>query len=104
MIEMEEEATQVQTKLDEKEKLISKLEKKVETLEQGLAKGDVMTAQNLDGMADLEAKLAFVTNERNEMQQEFEFMTQTRQTEIVNLKEKLQEAEERYNEARSDQV
>lgn len=31
-------------------------------------------------------------------------MSQTKQTEIVNLKEKLQEAEERYNEARSDQV
>ena len=78
MIEMEEEATQVQTKLDEKERQISRLKKKVETLEQGLAKGDVLTAQNLDGMADLEAKLAFVTNERNEMQQEFDFMTQTR--------------------------
>ena len=48
--------------------MIFKLEQKVETLEQGLAKGDVMTAQNLDGMADLEAKLAFITNERNEMQ------------------------------------
>lgn len=31
-------------------------------------------------------------------------MTQTKNSEIVNLKEKLQDAEERYNEARSDQV
>ena len=64
MIEMEEEATNFQTKLEEKQKMIIKLEKKVETLEQGLAKGDVMTAQNLDGMADLEAKLVFAQNER----------------------------------------
>ena len=64
---MEEEASTVKIKLDEKDKAISKLEKKVATLEQGLASGDVMTAQNLDGMAELEAKLAFVTNEKNEM-------------------------------------
>ena len=63
-----------------------------------------MTAQNLDGMADLEAKLAFVTNEKNEMQEEFDLMRQTKQTEIVNLKEQVNEFEEKYNEARHDQV
>ena len=41
---------------------------KVDQLESGLKSGDIMTAQNLDGMADLDAKLAFVTNEKNEMQ------------------------------------
>ena len=50
-----------------------------------MASGDVLTAQNLDGMANLEAKLAFVTNEKNEMQQEFNLMRQTKQTEVVNL-------------------
>ena len=57
---------------------IFKLEQKVETLEQGLTKGDVMTAQNLDGIAELEAKLAFITNEKNEMQGEFDLMRQTK--------------------------
>ena len=54
------------------------MEQKVETLEQGLTKGDVMTAQNLDGIAELEAKLAFITNEKNEMQREFDLMRQTK--------------------------
>ena len=46
--------------------MIAKLQKKVGTLEHGQMCDDGMTAQNLDGMANLEAKLAFITNEKNE--------------------------------------
>ena len=32
-----------------------------------MASGELMAVKSLDGMADLEAKLTFITNEKNEM-------------------------------------
>ena len=37
-----------------------------------------MTAQNLDGIAELEAKLASITKEKHEMQGELDLMRQTK--------------------------
>ena len=82
MIEMEEESQTVQSRFAEKDKAIARLQMKVDQLESGLKSGDIMTAQNLDGMADLDAKLAFVTNEKNEMQQELEYVRSTKNTQI----------------------
>lgn len=67
MIQMEEEAETFQKHIEEKDKAIAKLEGKVKVLEQGLAKGDVMAAQNLDGISELEAKYAFAQNEKYEL-------------------------------------
>ena len=86
MIEIEEDYQTAQGKLGEKDKLIAKLEKKVATLEHGLKSGDMKTLENLDGMADLEAKLAFATNDKNEAQEELEFVRRSNSSQISELK------------------
>ena len=82
MIEVEEENQASKVELSVKDKLIAKLEKRITTLDQGLKSGDKMTAQNLDGMANLDAKLAFITNEKNEMQEELEYVKSSKNTQI----------------------
>ena len=39
-----------------------------------MASGELMAVKSLDGMADLEAKLAFVTNQKNELNQELVYV------------------------------
>ena len=53
--------------LQEKNNEIRKLHQKVDLVEKSMASGEEMAVKSLDGMADLEAKLAFVNNEKNEM-------------------------------------
>ena len=53
--------------LQEKDNEIRKLHKKIENIEKSMPSGEEMAVKSLDGMADLEAKLAFVNNEKNEI-------------------------------------
>ena len=62
MIEMEEEIAGHTAETEEKNLTIQKLQQKIELIEKSMASGELMAVKSLDGMADLEAKLAFVTN------------------------------------------
>ena len=46
----------------------------MENIEKSMASGEEMAVKSLDGMADLEAKLAFVKNEKHEINQELEYV------------------------------
>ena len=56
---MEQEATNHHDIVEEKDKKIKSLEKQIKFIEKGLQSGETKMAANLDGMADLEAKLVF---------------------------------------------
>ena len=60
---MQGHAGELQAKDDE----IRKLHQKVELVEKSMVSGEEMAVKSLDGLADLEAKLAFVNNEKNEI-------------------------------------
>jgi chromosome segregation ATPase len=75
MIEMEEDAAIDKKKITEKDAEIKKLLTKINGYEKGIADEHNLAIGNLDGMADLEAKLAFVTSERDELQHEIDHMT-----------------------------
>ena len=62
MIEMEEEMSGHAAEIEGKNVTIQKLQQKIELIEKSMASGELMAVKSLDGMADLEAKLAFVTN------------------------------------------
>ena len=74
MIQYEEERENHQAQLDEKDRTINKLEQRVNNIEKGMQQDEALATANLNGMADLEAKLAFVQNEKNEMQQELDYV------------------------------
>ena len=67
---MEEEMSRHAAQIEEKNLMIQKQQQKIENFEKTMASGQLMAVKSLDGMADLEAKLAFVTNEKNELNQE----------------------------------
>ena len=67
IIEMEEQMAGHSNEIQEKDNEISKLHLKIDQMEKGMVSGEEMAVKSLDGMADLEAKLAFVNNEKNEM-------------------------------------
>ena len=62
------------------------------------------TLENLDGMADLEAKLAFATNDKNEAQEELEFVRRSNSSQISELKNQVAELDEKYNVAHTAEV
>ena len=84
---MQGHATEIQGKDDE----IRRLHQKVENIEKSMASGEEMAVKSLDGMADLEAKLAFVKNEKHEINQELEYVRQNKNSQIQELKDQLQE-------------
>ena len=68
--------------MEEKDRTINKLEMRVKNIEKGMQQDEALATANLNGMADLEAKLAFVTNEKNELQQELDYARQQKNKQI----------------------
>ena len=100
LIQMEEEAAQFEEKQKKKDAQVKKLTQQVEFYEQGFQKNNMMAEENLDGIADLEARLTFVENEKKELQQELDFMRRDNDAKERKLKDELEEMQDRYYEAR----
>ena len=66
--------------------------------------GEELAVKNLDGMAEMEAKLQFANNEKNEINQELEYVRSNKNTQIQELKDELQEMRLKYNEAHQAQM
>ena len=66
--------------LQEKDTEIRKLHEKVELIEKSMVSGEEMAVKSLDGMADLEAKVTFLNNEKNELNQELEYVRSNKNT------------------------
>ena len=67
IIEIEEKMQGHAGELQQKDDEIRKLHQKVELVEKSMVSGEEMAVKSVDGLADLEAKLAFVNNEKNEI-------------------------------------
>ena len=72
MLEYEEEKEASQKSLAEKDELIKKLQKQIANLEKGLQDDSDLAFQNLNGIAALEAKVAFLSSENLELKSDSE--------------------------------
>lgn len=102
--EMEQEAQTNAEVVEEKDKTIKKLQKQIKAIESGLQTGEKNMAANLDGMADLEAKLVFMASEKSELIESIDQLRKEKDTEIAGLQDKLNDLENKYKEARQAEV
>ena len=79
-------------------KKLQQQESSAETYDAGVQK------VKLEDLASLEAELQFAKNEKKEVEQQMEYMRQVKNEQIEELKDKLGEFTDKYNEARQSQA
>lgn len=104
MIQMEEEYQARQTEMDKKDETIKKLRKQVESMEKGLQDDSDFVALNLNGLADLEAKLSFMAQEKEEIEKTIALERAQNEHAVIALKETIEEMQEQVQEARMVQT
>lgn len=105
MIEMEEASIKQQEQAAQKDAEIAKLRKKLQQQESSAETYDAGVQKvKLEDLASLEAELQFAKNEKKEVEQQMEYMRQVKNEQIEELKDKLGEFTDKYNEARQSQA
>lgn len=104
MIQMEEEYQARQTEMDKKDETIKKLRKQVDSMEKGLQDDSDFVALNLNGLADLEAKLSFMAQEKEEIEKTIAQERAQNEHAVIALKETIEEMQEQVQEARMVQT
>ena len=66
--------------------------------------GENELVKNLDGIASVEAELAFVKNEKDEIHDKLEAVQKNSHNEILRLNEELDKMRDNYHEARTNAV
>ena len=94
MIQMEEEYQARQTEMDKKDETIKKLRKQVDSMEKGLQDDSDFVALNLNGLADLEAKLSFMAQEKEEIEKTIALERAQNEHAVIALKETIEEMQE----------
>ena len=79
--------------------MIKNLKKQVESMERGMQDKSDLVAHNLNGIADLEAKLAFITDEKDELEKTLTMERTQFDLKAARLNETIEEMKDQVQEA-----
>ena len=94
MIQMEEEYQARQAGMAKKDEMIKKLCEQEDSMEKGMQDDSDLVLHNLNGITDLEAKLAFVSQEKNEEEKMMTLEHARNEHADIELKETIEEMQE----------